>query len=121
MSNHEINQSYEIPQSFYEIIKPYVEGDDRLVVGTVPELLIVWQASIAAHEAYPQHAETIAEWTMSAAASSPLITQAIFEDVHHRFGQAEVSTDNNDEQWSVIKHLVDQLAEEDVEKNTAGS
>lgn len=112
MRNHEINNSYSIPQSFYEVIKPYIEGESRRVAETPSELLTIWQAAIHAHDEYPNLAETTAEWAMSAGASSPLINVPQYEDVHVRFGQAEIPADDNDEQWATIRNLVHAIAQD---------
>lgn len=112
MTSSDINQHYSISQSFYEVIKPYVEGESRQVAETPSELLTIWQAAISAYDEFPDLAEVTAEWAMSAGASSPLINEPQYEDIHVRFGQAEAPSDDKDEQWAKIRQLVNELAED---------
>lgn len=113
MSDYEINQPYGLPHSFYEALKPYIEGEDKRIAETPSELITIWRAALETYGKHPKHAEAIAEWTTSAAASSPLINEPKYEDIHVRFGQAEISADDEAEQWKTIKELVNKVAAED--------
>lgn len=110
--NQKTNDLYGIPQSFYEVIKPYIEGESRKVAETRSELLTIWRAAISAYDESPDLAEVAAEWAMSTGASSPLINEPQYKDIHVRFGQAEAPSDDKDEQWATIRQLVNELAED---------
>lgn len=113
MSDYEIIQPYGLPHSFYEVIKPYIEGEDRRIAETPSELITIWRAALETYSEHPEQAETIAEWAMSAAASSPLIDEPRYEDIHVRFGQAEVPANDKAKQWEAIKKLVNNVIAED--------
>lgn len=106
-----------VPEAFYEIIKPYASsysnsGDEKREVADTPsKLKVVWKAAIAARKAHPEDEELIAEWTMSAGASSPLVNDNdMFEDIHERFGRLEVpAEDSNQTAWEEIESLIDSL------------
>lgn len=107
--HHIINNDYHLPQGFYDRIAPYVVKEDhRRVMVTPDELLALWQDALAYREQYPTLQESIAEWTMSAAASSPLVDDNdIFEAIHLTFGELEVSPqDSSDAEWRALGDLV---------------
>jgi hypothetical protein len=112
MNNHEINQTYGISHSFYEVIKPYIEGEDRRIAETPLELVTIWQAALETYDDHPEQSNAIAEWAMSAVASSPLINEPAYEDIHARFGHAEVPADDEAEQWKTINELVNEVIAE---------
>lgn len=112
MSNAEINPNYHVPQGFFEIIEPYIKNDERQTIGSVDELVKVWQAALAAYSERPDYAEHIAEWTMSAAATSPLLTDPQLEEIHVLFGDAEIDTDEKEELWRHIGSLVADLTKQ---------
>jgi hypothetical protein len=108
----------ELPPLFYEAIKPYINLDfpnSELQVADTPEkLLAIWKSALAARRASPADQELIAEWAMSAAASSPLVNDNDrYEDIHQRFGALEVPTDDgNLSDWQELERLITLLSDE---------
>lgn len=104
-----------LPTEFYATIEPYVDlnipAEKRQVADTPNKLLRIWKSALSAREAHPESQELIAEWAMSAGASSPLVNDSdYFEDIHARFGRLEVSGhDNNSTAWEELKSIVDSL------------
>lgn len=109
-----MHQNYDIPPQFYEQIEQYIRHDNRQTVQTKPELINLWQNALDAAKSAPEQRETIAEWTMSAAASSSLIHEPELEAIHLMFGElragaAGSTKEHVDDQWQTLKQLVRKL------------
>ena len=110
MSTNAINTTYELPEAFFAIIRPYIEGDSPHIVSSHKELIAIWRAAIEYRTQFPELQESIAEWTMSAGASSDFIADnGLFEEIHHMFGELEVPGRNN-EKWGMVEKLINEAA-----------
>jgi len=107
-----------VPPLFYEAIKPYIDPalpNTELQIADTPEkLLTIWKSALAARRASPADQELIAEWAMSAGASSPLVNDNDrYEDIHGRFGSLEVPTaDGNLSAWQELERIITTLSKE---------
>jgi hypothetical protein len=101
-----------LPAEFYSTIAPYINlnaaAEKRQVADTPSKLLAIWKSALAARQSHPESQELIAEWAMSAGATSPLINDNdIFEDLHFRFGSLEVpASDGNEADWQKLNGYV---------------
>lgn len=111
MANPEINPNYHVPQFFLEAIEPYIRQNNPDVITNAGTLVTVWRQALEATQQYPEQAEHIAEWAMSAAASSPLLAQAEFDEIQALFGQAEDDTEENAKVWSALTQKINALSE----------
>lgn len=99
-----MNNTFDIPDDFYKKIKPYI-NEGRVITDT-SELIALWQEAAKSRDKHPQVQSLIAEWTMSAAAMSPLVNdRGLFEEIHHTFGELEAENGTN-AQWAKLKRLI---------------
>lgn len=99
-----------LPEPFYIAIRPYISKGSSDTPDTPKKLVTLWMAALSARQAHPELEELIAEWAMSAAASSPLVNDNdVYEDIHARFGRLEVPGDTNQEDWEELDDLINSL------------
>ena len=111
----DINADYELPPGFYVLIKPCIDGTGE-PFNTRAGLIRLYQAALNYRRRYPVYQESIAEWTVSAGASSPLVNDNdIFEAIHAELGSLEArsATDTDDDienGWQRIALWVEDLS-----------
>ena len=105
-----INSNYNLPQGFYDYIKPYLHHDltaDYSAAG----LIRLWQSALAYRKQYPDLQESIAEWTMSVGSGSSLtMDNDLFEAIHNMFGSLEVTNDSAETVWQQLETMVAEAA-----------
>src|SRR5882762_7169312 len=108
--NNDITIEYNLPSAFYEEIKPYLRTRSD---HSATELLRLWQSALAYRKQYPKQQGSIAEWTVSAAAGSLLISaDDLFEAIHAGFGSLEVpSADGNEAEWTRLEAMAAEAAQ----------
>jgi hypothetical protein len=116
MTKPDINTAYGLPRGFFELIKPYVSANPK-VASESERLIAIWDGAFKYKNQYPKLSEKIAEWTVSAGASSPLINDNdIFDAIHSDFGRLEVAGNANSPEskqlWDELSKLLTQLKHE---------
>lgn len=106
------NQNYNLPQSFFKFIEPYIRADDQQVITEKGILLGLWRRALVAKNTFPEAKEPIAEWTMSAAAGSPLLENQAYDEIHVTFGSLEDIGQGEPEEtvaarWEKLAQLVE--------------
>ena len=105
-----------LPTAFYDTIQPYIFHTDgqHPIADTPQKLIVIWKSALAARQAFPEKQELIAEWTVSAGASSPLTDDNdLFEHIHFWFGSLEVpAKDKNQDSWNELTALIHSLDEQ---------
>jgi hypothetical protein len=77
-----------LPSDFSDKIKPFVENQSPITDKAT--LIDVWQTAVNSRKAHSDKQELIAEWTMSAGATSSLINEPHLQEIHLRFGELEL-------------------------------
>ncbi|HSX32869.1 MAG TPA: hypothetical protein VLF91_00845 [Candidatus Saccharimonadales bacterium] len=109
------NSDYQLPQNFLDYILPYIRKDEPQAIGDRHSLLQLWQRALQAKQAFPEAQESIAEWTVSAAATSPVLADDAYLQVHHAFAALEDmgagdTPDRIAESWRALTREVEELA-----------
>lgn len=95
-----------LPQQFAHLIAPYTQGK---VIYDKADLFKLWQTAIDAQKQHPELRQAIAHWTMSCAASSPLVNENnLLEEIHFTFGELEIEEEEKlaDTKWALLERLV---------------
>lgn len=100
-----IDERYNLPQEFVKLVDGYVVN--HTIITRKEELLKFWQSALKARQDHPEHQESIAEWVVSCAATSPLINDNdILDEIHGVFGYLESNTSESDSRWNKLKELM---------------
>lgn len=101
----EIDERYDLPNEFARLVHAHVVNH-KVITGK-SDLISFWQAALRARSECPKLQESIAEWTVSCGASSPLVDDnGILEEIHATFGQLEVSAATNEDRWVELEKLI---------------
>ena len=112
MSDMLINTDYNLPEGFYQEIKPYLQTE-LTPDYSAAALIRLWQSAINYRKQYPELQESIAEWTKSAASGSSLLNDNnLYEAIHNTFGSLEVPNDDqNKAKWQQLEMLITEAAQ----------